>query len=802
MGGKLKNIVDCDVRKTSVPNGIPQAGPDGGLDGSWGIVKESDLANVKNDLEVLYIKGDSSTDGSIRLSIDSVSDNTQIEKRISGIWQPASFETGPNSLWVGNNIGLAAVGHHLATESTDGHLHFHAHSPFDGGLISEDTIVVDAYGYTERMVLQSDDSGEWAGSIWNSESLSSMDTISPFIYFKTGSTPASDIVRFQVWEGGAEGVGQLIFDESYPASDFPADSEIKLPLNGYLEFTAGMTYFNRISSDSDFSLKTNSAADSIWIASDISLVREDALLQTPQYVEESTYDENQYLIYDRQIYICNVTGAQTGTFASNSDKWDLVGSGDFSRDVSIGGDLTVDTDTLFVDTTSGEVGVGTTNPLGKFHVKTTAKENALVVSDSTGKIGIGTWSPSFNIDIEDTSGAVVQLGLTGENAYAVHRIDGTEFDINYSAYSGEANFKIRAQPSGSSDANYIFGYSNTMTGDQHIILYEPSSTTDIQARISTSGADTFFNAQGGNFGIGTDNPAESAAVDITSTTGALLVPRMTTTERDALTAVNGMTIYNTTTNAFNSYENGSWITVSGGGGSVFSITSNVVSNTEGDIELDDFIFGSPQLADDSDPDHRRRFFFDKSKGAFRAGEGRGTSWDDSARGLLSVGMGYNTRATGAYSVALGYAVEAFGQCSLSVGDMNYAGSENSVCLGNNSEVGATNAITIGTGLLNECYGCFVVGAYNVNYQNPSWSSTDPLFIVGNGADSDNRNNALVLSKNGDLHVSGNISSSSSIMAPQLTTTERNALTAVNGMIIYNATTDVFNFYENGSWVTK
>lgn len=39
-------------------------------------------------------------------------------------------------------------------------------------------------------------------------------------------------------------------------------------------------------------------------------------------------------------------------------------------------------------------------------------------------------------------------------------------------------------------------------------------------------------------------------------------------------------------------------------------------------------------------------------------------------------------------------------------------------------------------------------------------------------------------------------------APHMTTTERNALTAENGMIIYNETTNAFNFYENGSWVTK
>lgn len=39
-------------------------------------------------------------------------------------------------------------------------------------------------------------------------------------------------------------------------------------------------------------------------------------------------------------------------------------------------------------------------------------------------------------------------------------------------------------------------------------------------------------------------------------------------------------------------------------------------------------------------------------------------------------------------------------------------------------------------------------------------------------------------------------------APNLTTTERNALTPSNGWIIYNTTTNQFEFYENGAWVTK
>jgi len=62
---------------------------------------------------------------------------------------------------------------------------------------------------------------------------------------------------------------------------------------------------------------------------------------------------------------------------------------------------------------------------------------------------------------------------------------------------------------------------------------------------------------GGSVGIGTTSP--QGALDVVSTSGAFIVPRMTTAQRNALTAVNGMIIYNTSTNQFNFRENGAWV---------------------------------------------------------------------------------------------------------------------------------------------------------------------------------------------------------------------------------------------------
>jgi hypothetical protein len=54
----------------------------------------------------------------------------------------------------------------------------------------------------------------------------------------------------------------------------------------------------------------------------------------------------------------------------------------------------------------------------------------------------------------------------------------------------------------------------------------------------------------------------SAALEIQSTLGGLLIPRMTTTQRNALNVVNGFMIYNKSTDTFDIYQAGSWSSIS------------------------------------------------------------------------------------------------------------------------------------------------------------------------------------------------------------------------------------------------
>ena len=62
----------------------------------------------------------------------------------------------------------------------------------------------------------------------------------------------------------------------------------------------------------------------------------------------------------------------------------------------------------------------------------------------------------------------------------------------------------------------------------------------------------------GQLAVNSGTIQNSSGIQLGGTTTALLLSRMTTTQRDALTAVNGMLIYNSTLNKFQGYEGGIW----------------------------------------------------------------------------------------------------------------------------------------------------------------------------------------------------------------------------------------------------
>ena len=82
------------------------------------------------------------------------------------------------------------------------------------------------------------------------------------------------------------------------------------------------------------------------------------------------------------------------------------------------------------------------------------------------------------------------------------------------------------------------------------------------------------NAQSVGIAATTITPDPSSLLEMRSTDKGLLIPRLTTTQRDAITTpATGLMIYNSTTNSFNFYNGSTWIVV--------AATSNVVNSVTG-----------------------------------------------------------------------------------------------------------------------------------------------------------------------------------------------------------------------------
>jgi len=179
--------------------------------------------------------------------------------------------------------------------------------------------------------------------------------------------------------------------------------------------------------------------------------------------------------------------------------------------------------------------------------------------DSAGNVGIGTSSPSELLEVEKDH--TLPTGIRVDNPDTGAGVNSLS---KFAAASSTALIEIISHGGSRVVTRYgvtVADYAEVVAtaGDGLLIGTFTNATPII---FGTNNAERMRIDSSGSVGIG-GIPATSALLDLQSTTGALLVPRMTTTQRNALTPVDGMVIYNITTNAFNFHENTLWRTGSG-----------------------------------------------------------------------------------------------------------------------------------------------------------------------------------------------------------------------------------------------
>ncbi len=215
-------------------------------------------------------------------------------------------------------------------------------------------------------------------------------------------------------------------------------------------------------------------------------------------------------------------------------------------------------------------------------------------------------------------------------------------------------------------------------------------------------------------GIGTSNPQAmldvAGGVRVGSVTGS--TPTFMALDDLSDVSATGPTdgdciVYN---NGTGDWESGSCAAAAA---SVFEIDTNVirVRATVADYATDDFVVGSPQLNDDGDATHDNRMFFDKSKGAFRAGTAIDARWDDANVGDNSVALGRNTTASGDHSAVTGYYSTASGYASFAAGNMARSTGGDSIALGANTTASGYTSVALGRHNVSSGYASTTIGRY-------------------------------------------------------------------------------------------
>ena len=164
-----------------------------------------------------------------------------------------------------------------------------------------------------------------------------------------------------------------------------------------------------------------------------------------------------------------------------------------------------------------------------------------------------------------------------------------------------------------------------------------------------------------------------------------------------------------------------------------------------------------------------RLMWHPASAAFRAGSVDAAQWDEPNVGFGSLAAGTNTTASGLYATALGLTTTASGYAATATGWLTAASGayataagsgttasgDRATATGSGTTASGVASTALGLGTTAQAYGSLAFGQYNVPFGNPAArEETDPILVAGNGTGDEDRSNALLLLRNGDLNGFG------------------------------------------------
>jgi len=252
---------------------------------------------VNNPGTTIYITGNESTDGSIRLILESGETIANIELRTSGIWNDTSLRFSSGSVEVGRDLKLEAAADFIKTENPSG---FSVHSialvphiPFSStGTIFPHTPIADVLA--DNVIFStaiSETSGTTISQTFSITSAQIIDTIE----YEVGTVGATNEVRHTIYKG-TDNTGSVISQMNLPASDFIANTTATIDFGSAFGFSDEHSdIFVEFVTDISFTLKTDSSGNILIKISSQQLETRDLLY------EDLMLDENLGIMFNEEL---------------------------------------------------------------------------------------------------------------------------------------------------------------------------------------------------------------------------------------------------------------------------------------------------------------------------------------------------------------------------------------------------------------------------------------------------------------------------------------------------------------------
>ena len=459
---------------------------------------------------------------------------------------------------------------------------------------------------------------------------------------------------------------------------------------------------------------------------------------------------------------------------------EIVGDGD----INISGDVTASGAGTGIITANSFVGNVTGNAVGAHTGTFDGDMTGSVFSDDSTIIVDGN-TRTLHGNLQDVNKITYDTSLN-----VSHGTSGSIGTTNFSNTEEAQYLKIRRTDAGTaSDQNIgLIGFDQIDdTGTKTYVSFA-AWHSGLYLGTSSSGSYAATNYVGfadGNMAIGDYTPAAGLRLDVrgnVKATGFIQTGSFTTAERDALTGANGMMIYNTTNSRFQIYEAGNWLNMrevssGGGGGSTDNYSHWNVTADDSTLRVVNGqetigILGGTGITTASDAEGNITI--------------TGTVEDFTDLGVTPTtlaGYGITDAATSAQGALADSAVQP-----ATLGSFTFTGT--TLDSSDSSGVVVTPAATFSSDVTveNDLIVTNKIIADTIEVEN--------IITNASGTPEISSDTDIILAAGTRVEVS-----SSPFKLASFTTTERDALSAENGDMIYNTTLNKFQGYENGAWAS-